>query len=562
MEKPFNWVLKNSKIFLNDNVVTGKSNLGGSGLFIRGDTTIDADTILLRIPPQCAINIHTILDFLEDTSRYTSAESIVRTIAIFKRTIRKFQADTILIQFVSETVLLIFYFCTLDILCNEKHEIPKLLKVYVREVLLVTETNDTVGKPDLFKMYYSQYSTVHVQELLVAHLTNLLVGQFGREAVNTERIRHIYSSVTSRTLEIPCEIERSCEDFTINTTLVPILDFLNHSMEPNCVFDVDRANNEIIVRSLSSISHKNDTELTIVYDNVFELTKFFFTYGFIPKPFNNRTFFNLSIDRTFDQEKTLFYKWFDINFTVQLAYNEQENCWFINDMTDTFKELLLPFMRHPKNVVSSRWEYDEYAFDTLTYFHASNNGLEPHNLNELRRYYQIVVRMQENGANDYITLEQVAWSLSSIEKYGRNIKRKVTKEEALDHLNDMTAEYHNHTLMCFLDWFSEYIIFRINELERAIEDTELICCELTILRDLSSKVQTEGNIFMSAIKMRRKVAFPGLPPPLLPAELESPDYLADHEVGYDRTDTELWSIIKEHARKYNDLLEDRASYSH
>ncbi|GMG21638.1 unnamed protein product [[Candida] boidinii] len=117
--------------------------------------------------------------------------------------------------------------------------------------------------------------------------------------IDSDLFLQILSAVSSRTLEIPRQVDNDSEgegdDFTIDVTLVPILDFVNHdNIKLNSFFDIDRETNDIILkldfelydkncREIRESSNSKEIEIFISYSPIEEIFKFFFNYGFIPK---------------------------------------------------------------------------------------------------------------------------------------------------------------------------------------------------------------------------------------------------------------------------------------
>ncbi|CDK29826.1 unnamed protein product [Kuraishia capsulata CBS 1993] len=91
--------------------------------------------------------------------------------------------------------------------------------------------------------------------------------------------------VRSRSLEIPVEVDENSDDYLVDVSLVPILDFVNHANNPNCVFDVDRISGDVLLKPKpgSLTGHTGLVELSIQYDTPpYNLNRFGLNYGFFP----------------------------------------------------------------------------------------------------------------------------------------------------------------------------------------------------------------------------------------------------------------------------------------
>lgn len=117
-----------------------------------------------------------------------------------------------------------------------------------------------------------------VYPLLVAALDK--VGREEREMPTPllAALQRIQAVVRSRVLEIPSAVAEDLDDFEVNTSLVPMVDYANHKVPGNARFDVDRSNGDVVLR----LSPGGEAEVCIEYAPVEDAGAMFLTYGFVP----------------------------------------------------------------------------------------------------------------------------------------------------------------------------------------------------------------------------------------------------------------------------------------
>lgn len=94
-----------------------------------------------------------------------------------------------------------------------------------------------------------------------------------------EAAYQLHLAVKLRVLEIPHEVDPLGGDYTTSATLVPVLDYVNHSFRSNAVFDVDRGSGDIVLR-LEALLRGGD-EVLICYEPHGTVNHFLSTYGFV-----------------------------------------------------------------------------------------------------------------------------------------------------------------------------------------------------------------------------------------------------------------------------------------
>lgn len=282
-------------------VLVKESTLGGYGIF--ASTDMPKDSVVLTVPPERALDIHTLLQLrktLVDNDPLGIADKVLRSVLRLNFEI-------------SETLIIWCHLCAMVIVRNDPsvdlRNVDWVLSYL--DVLLSTEILDI--NEELMDL-----SDALLQEIIeiksgVRRLYDQLISIYPPAAKFIQFLDafHLFQAVKSRVLEIPCEVQSndtnndeasakvddnadgSCnfdgneDDFTTNVSLIPMLDFANHSFENNAVFDVDRSTKDIILRLVKPV--KANEEITICYSPITEdmpqrfMNVFFATYGFLPE---------------------------------------------------------------------------------------------------------------------------------------------------------------------------------------------------------------------------------------------------------------------------------------
>ena len=585
--------MKNETGFkLNECVQLGKSELddpnSGYGLYVTVKGNVSSGNLngieLLRIPPYSAFNIHSILEIINDSSFYSTPENCELTQTKVKEIFREFTQDEELTKTISETNILIFYFM-LFMYIEGQYEIPTILQRYLNEVLLKTYIKNSITEQKTFLQYYGQYPTVITLEsnfqAFKRFFSKLHLKTSGADIPREEQLRQLYAAIVSRVLEIPHEVSPDSQDYTTSTTLVPILDFVNHATgsDANAAFDIDRSTGDIILRLVREphTSHKENEgkedkfEVFIQYATTIEVISFYITYGFIPvlprQPTNtSHMFFNISIDRNYisarQPERRLFYKWLNVVPAIQLCHVNESTGWVINDIATNWKELLLPDMTNDNEGRCTGWTYDKYAYETLVQFHCNLEKIDHDDdtsLASLRTMYRNAVLTQEHNGVDFIEFPQVAWSLSFRKVSGEQVRKRVTKEEALAVLGDLPEQERIQARNSFLGFFKEYLKWRVQELncpqEEPKPERELCVYGSHVLGSLLDKLlQYEAgnkstNLFLSEITSQVETV--PLPPPII--EGQEPD--AEVTIP-EITEGELQELENYDSNEYTDFLQE------
>ncbi|SCU85754.1 LAME_0D02630g1_1 [Lachancea meyersii CBS 8951] len=407
-----------------DGFILGQSTITDSvkciGAFLDLDKLVEENASndmvqLLRIPAISTFSIHTILEIVNQRSQYSTERQFQDTTGSIKRIFALCCENAVIIENLSETLILIMYFLILELLQQMGYALPEIVSEYLNNVLLTTE----VGS---FYTDLPAYATCANLEIMAQYGLADLYSVFQSLVDFSERnfedqfepqvVANIMASVISRCLEIPHELEPNSEDFQVQTTLVPILDYINHNNElVNAHFDVDRQTNDVLLLlDLDQCrGRKGLTEVFISYSPVQELVHFEKIYGFSPSldP-QMATYMNLCLDKTFlSQESSLdlFFKWFEIKPCVQFCI--LADTVYINDCIESFYELTIPFSADADSTYSStNFRYDKKAFKVFAEHFARARGGDAKDFEEI---CDEQVEQNESNSCEGIDLPQLAW---------------------------------------------------------------------------------------------------------------------------------------------------------
>lgn len=271
----------------------GRSKLGGLGLFYDGVLPAPG-TCLLRIPRNATLNLDRCLKIMNSGTNKEVKEFIQHCLVYYCSDDK-----------VTETRILICY-CVAMLALDRLGKLEllpeaKFVSNYLQILLQTEVANIDFDNHDLLNRYRTTFKGNILFESVISVMESgeaerfasfvkdePLVKKFaGKNIVITPNdIVHLVSSVNSRTLEIPRSIDGS-EDFVTDITLVPILDFANHSIDyQNACFDVDRDTHDIVLNVISSESQPQQHsrhEIFIIYTDADDINRLFFNYGFIPR---------------------------------------------------------------------------------------------------------------------------------------------------------------------------------------------------------------------------------------------------------------------------------------
>ncbi|KAG7883861.1 hypothetical protein KL938_002446 [Ogataea parapolymorpha] len=257
---------------IDSGVSVGPSQLGGLGLFVDKDT----DGEILRIGRQHIYSIYTCLELSQKLEDQTQAPVI--------RSLLSFYCNGP----PNETRILTCYMVGFEVLRRlGKLEGFKELQKYL-DILLSTEIDNLwQDEEPLLESYYElepgnslvNATLLEKQSGEVEELSKYIFETW-RVTLQEHEIRQLVAAIRSRTLEVPRKI--SDDEFSVDITLVPLLDFANHdNSKQNAYFDLDPETDEVVLLAKRPLS--GGSEVLISYTPVEEMTQMFVTYGFYPR---------------------------------------------------------------------------------------------------------------------------------------------------------------------------------------------------------------------------------------------------------------------------------------
>lgn len=515
---------------------------------------------LLRIPRESTFSIHTILEILNDKSNYKTEAAFLKTSSTVKDLFGTFCQSSAIISRVSETLLLVVYFVIFDCLSRSAYELPSVIKLYLQQVLLKTEVGSLYSDLPLkdacvVRQFFGHYGVggiLDVFEMVVC----LVQRSFSLDDI-VERTSRIFAAISSRCLEIPEELSLDSEDFTVNSTLVPILDYANHDNDKvNAHFDVDRGNCDVVLLlDRNALDEKNDeTEVFISYSPVEELFQFETAYGFFPKLSQNSAgvqFWNLCIDQNyFKVEKPwginldMFYKWFSIKPCIQCVLYEDQV--LINDAIEEFGEFLLPFAPNPVHGEESCFQYNIQAYKSFARFASkANDRSEEDYLQHFREY----IDSREKSKDQAIAMPQLAWTCYFVGD--RYTYARLDKGQCIDVVFESDDAY-GCTRDLFTDYLRNYCFWRIRALtllkfeDFSLSVQKIAQLELLVLNKIVDQLNAGEPTFWTDLNGSTTLKLPKCPlPPLLQmsgeclAEISRPDTNFEESEYTDFFDEEL-----------------------
>ncbi|KAI5963961.1 CTM1 [Candida margitis] len=262
----------------------------GVGLYYRGKNTDTADDpVILRVPSKSALNMDTLLDLLTTLkSRDKDSDVSLKESDLIVKFLEILNPGT-------ETIILLAYLLGFEFLRSEgdktsNYYLSSPLRswdIYL-DVLLSTKVFSFDDEHNENDPHASSFT--ELREIVFAEYEDFITQAKATspdfkvtKAIPFDKFFQLFQAVRSRSLEIPKEVEGGNPDseFQTNVTLVPILDFANHNRENNAYFDVDRENNDIVLKlKKENASQENPFEVSISYHPIDTKPEFYLTYGF------------------------------------------------------------------------------------------------------------------------------------------------------------------------------------------------------------------------------------------------------------------------------------------
>ncbi|CAI4039485.1 hypothetical protein SMKI_08G1520 [Saccharomyces mikatae IFO 1815] len=537
MEEVFRFYLNSRTVSFHKSLELKLSSVdepkSGYGLFIEpskfNSQELKNETItLLRISKLITFDINTILALLGDKEEFTSKEQFKRTNDKVKATLRDILAYPGFSRFLTETNLLIIYFMTFQAI-HGSYEIPKGIRYYLENVLMSIDVETAMDSIENLAVNYGHYPQIFgLQESL-----NLFKDLF-QDLLHINDIKHLYSAIISRCLEIPEIADTKSQEFCVHSTLVPILDFSNHeNTQKNAFFDIDPSNNDVLLLlDTDAVRGRTEksSEVFISYSPTEDLFSMLITYGFIPCFRGHAQFWTVSFDRSFlrdyngsgiNADLRIFYKWLRINPVVSLVKLENNGRvrWFINDTTPDFEMLLLPFIPSLNGSKSARWAYDSTCHLMFTKIHCLVNPETNEHAPVIAENYRSLIEERESNGDDLIDLPQLAWSLRYKETESGCIQQRHTNsEDAITLLQQEPQQKQDvaEAKLQFTSFFRSFLRYRKSKITKRSTNSKvarmLLKQELEIINNLTEAIDKNSDIFVSDLNVTLDVEPNRLPP--------------------------------------------------
>lgn len=315
---------------------------------------------------------------------------------------------------------------------------------------------------DLFK--YNEREYRHRIERIKYDAVYATLDYFNiKHSLNDSFLREIELSVVSRLLEIPAATNTLDKGYgyEVSSTLVPIIDFVNHSNdELNAFFDVDPTNNDVLLRLHNDKLNvdQGQVELFIRYSDHEDVLKFIHTYGFIPRSVTVNPLYELPLDRAYingqmiksevdgkecQHSLGLLLKWLHIQPQVQFIIQNNANGQMEHlrlNLDENF--IVFGFVKGVK------------------YFREAALGIVKH-YSDLQddEYVERLLDLEESLDNDVIEGYDVIPYSSTYVEGPVNLDSLV---------NSIPDEEINELMVEFIDWLTMYAKHRIEVLDRSI----------------------------------------------------------------------------------------------
>lgn len=297
----------NLGININPNIKIKNTKDRGIGVFYKiDDEDIDDNERieLIRIPHLSTYNIYTLKTLVNEKLNKDDQKVIKRCLSIIFSQINGN----------SESLILIAYFIGFLLVCNknkpneENNDWKNDIQIYLNVLLKTTVGNLYNNQQDLLEDFSSYFPGNIIIQNSISDITSgfwyAITDKINEEfkekynEIKFEEVLQICSAIRSRVLEIPREVDEEDnveendgdrDDYYVDVTLVPILDYVNHdNYLKNAYFDVDRKSQDIILYydSNKQIKENEEIEIFISYDMFEDLHRMFINYGFLPNSEN------------------------------------------------------------------------------------------------------------------------------------------------------------------------------------------------------------------------------------------------------------------------------------
>ncbi|CAH6723986.1 hypothetical protein CLIB1444_25S00342 [[Candida] jaroonii] len=427
-----------------------KSELGGFGIFLTVDQILKdkidetQDLLIARIPAKITFDLPLLLS-KQETLKLRSPKEW----EIIKQVLSNCEG-------VNETEILIDYFFAFMIIINNHQESGiKDLEFYLEilsqtNVDVLENSDDFLSQVELKKKHQLEAKYTEIIQSLSP--SKVHVPSF-------EEYYHMNKVIRSRVLEIPHSVEENDEDYTVNTTLVPLLDFANHRYDNNAYFDVDKGTGDILLKVKSDTISMGKQEICIQYSDTKSVQHFVSTYGFIPH--NSVQVFEIKVNSndinhcinkiqdTVDVKYDLIMKWLEISPIIQLIKNGDEIGANVN-----FNPI--PFWV----IFSHKFEYVGWE-DKLNLSLINDDDLHIDNVEDLRTF----IKFQEDKCDVIQGLEKVAIIPDTIEDFD--------EDECKQKFFSLIKMLNDHKSLPDTSLTSQYLNYKRNLLEKVSSEIDI-----------------------------------------------------------------------------------------
>lgn len=487
------WINQENVIF-HENLCIGKSELGGIGLIYDNDNQhskseefkrADEDIEILRIPHNLALDYKSLLKILDElkTRDLTVTNIDLKESELLINMLKIGEPAT-------ETEIIECYIIGFKVLKDHAilnpnsyytssplRKFDMYLDIVCGTYTLDYPLDDTSSDPFIQNLIDRSRILKKDYESIMESLNHIYIGNnfdFNK-LLSFETFYQIKSVIKSRTLEIPhCislsqlsikeeqeqfeekvdkdlenEDEDNKNDFYINVTLVPILDFANHMHNNNSYFDIDLVTEDIILKLKHDRIESGKFEITINYSSIESIENFIKYYGFIPRLTNEPNHFQLSELRlTLNIENgELISKWLKILPQIQII--DSNNQVYFNFFKNNLPLLFMKDIKYNDNWVDEiKKQYDDENVDEIIEI-----------IKHQEKYYDVVIGVEPRGIlyknqpieeiNDIIKSidgqtfdELISKTITYIIDYFKQLLPKLDSIPVRNNFDTIVNEYH------------------------------------------------------------------------------------------------------------------------
>lgn len=309
--------------------------------------------------------------------------------------------------------------------------------------------------------------------------------------------RAAYNNQSTKTKKIEVEDDGYVQDdegdgdgksdkygFAVASTLVPVIDFVNHSNDyVNALFDIDKETQDILLKYVHEDTNtKGDVEIFITYSEYEDVFNFINAYGFVPRSSKKNPIYEHAIDRdylsTYQVKSEVDGKKFEHNLGNLLKWLSQPpNIQFVlsydgDELTDVKLNLDQNF------IIFGFTKGLTYDYKRALKIIGNQQAADAH-----EDFIKEVLKLEESPSNDTIDSEgQTPYKLHGVDGY---IDLYTIIENTAD-------EEINNLMIEFIQFLLIYFRYRIKDLDNGIllkaKDLKSIIVQFAVFeREILSK---------------------------------------------------------------------------